>query len=78
MDYRNYLEAFDKKSGYLVREYRLNIELDDLKRMLGIDPDIEIFGYDVPDVLVPEVGKYAKEPVIVDDECDYQVGFFRE
>ncbi|WP_431357156.1 DUF7683 domain-containing protein [Prescottella soli] len=75
----NYLEAYDRESGFLVREYRLNgIELTDLKRLLGIDLQVEIFGYDVPTSLVPELGKYTEEPVIVDESCDYQVGFFRE
>lgn len=78
MDYVNYLEAYDKETGFLVREYRLTIALPDLKRMLGIDPDIEVFGGDVPDALVLEVGKYAEEPVIVDESCLYQVGFFRQ
>ncbi|WP_137872114.1 hypothetical protein [Rhodococcus sp. Q] len=77
MDYVHYLEAFDKESGYLVREHRLDIDLDDLKRMLDIDPDFEVFGYPVPNSLVPEVAKYAEESVIVDESCDYFVGFFR-
>ncbi|MGW4482027.1 hypothetical protein [Rhodococcus triatomae] len=73
MDHVNHLEAYDTKSGFLVREYRLTIALPDLKRML----DIEVFGCDVPDSLVLEVGTYAEETVIVDESCTYQVGFFR-
>ncbi len=76
MDYRNYLEAYDKETDYFVREYRLSIDLDDLKRMLDIDPDVEVFGYPVPDTLVPEVGKFAEEPVVVDESCKYFVAFF--
>ncbi|MGW4477695.1 DUF7683 domain-containing protein [Rhodococcus triatomae] len=74
----NYLEAYDKESGFLVREYRLDIDLDDLKRMLDIDPDLEVFGYPVPDSLVPEVGKYSEESVVFDESCNYMVGFFRQ
>ncbi|MFD1814578.1 DUF7683 domain-containing protein [Rhodococcus gannanensis] len=75
----NYLEAYDKESGYRVHEYRLTgIELADLKLLLGIDPELEVFGYDVPDSLVAQIGKYAEGPVIVDESCDYQVGFFRQ
>lgn len=75
----NYLEAYDRESGFLVLEYRLNgIDLADLKRLLGIDVQVEIYGYGVPASRVPELGKYTEEPVIVDESCDYQVGFFRE
>ncbi|EME14353.1 hypothetical protein G419_25709 [Rhodococcus triatomae BKS 15-14] len=72
------MEADDKESGFLVREYRLDIGLDDLKRMLDIDPDLEVFGYPVPDSLVPEVGKYSEESVVFDESCNYMVGFFRQ
>jgi hypothetical protein len=75
----NYLEAYDRESGLRVREYRLiGIDLTDLKRLLGIDLRVEVFGYEVPASLVPELGGYTEEPVIVDASCDYQVGFFRE
>ncbi|WP_127916138.1 DUF7683 domain-containing protein [Prescottella agglutinans] len=75
----NYLEAYDRESGRLSREYRLNdLDLADLKRLLGIGERLELYGYDVPASLVPELGKYTEEPVIVDESCDYQVGFFRE
>jgi hypothetical protein len=74
----NYLTVWDKKTEHFVREYRLNIDLDDLKRMLSIDPNFEVFGYDVPDSLVAEVGKYAEEPVIVDESFFYQVAFFEQ
>ncbi|GAA5082212.1 DUF7683 domain-containing protein [Nocardia iowensis] len=75
----NYLEAHDKKTGTLVVEYPLHgLELPTLKKMLGIEEGIEIYGYDVSPEQAIELGKYIREPFTVDEKCDYQVGFYRE
>ncbi|WP_280443888.1 DUF7683 domain-containing protein [Nocardia brasiliensis] len=75
----NYLEAYDKKTGILVVEYPLHdLELPALKKMLGIDEGIEIYGYDVSPTQAMELGVYIDEPFRVDETCDYQIGFYRE
>ncbi|WP_433577954.1 DUF7683 domain-containing protein [Nocardia brasiliensis] len=75
----NYLEAYDKKTGILVVEYLLhNVELTALKKMLGIDESIEIFGCDVSPTQAAKLGEYINEPFQVDETCDYQIGFHRE
>ncbi|MFF3224999.1 hypothetical protein ACFYV7_19560 [Nocardia suismassiliense] len=75
----NYLEAYDKKTGTLVVEYPLHdVELPTLKKMLGIEEGIEIFGYDVSHAQATALGRYIHEPFTVDETCDYQVGFYRE
>ncbi|ASF10111.1 hypothetical protein NBRGN_112_00850 [Nocardia brasiliensis NBRC 14402] len=74
----NYLEAYDKKTGILVVEYPLhNVELSELKRMLGIDEGIEIYGCDVSPTKATELSIYINEPFRVDETCDYQIGFYR-
>lgn len=75
----NYLEAYDKKTGILVVEYPLRgLELPALKKMLGIDEGIEIYGYDVSAKQAAELSKYINEPFQLNESCDYQVGFYRE
>ncbi|MGX1775184.1 DUF7683 domain-containing protein [Nocardia brasiliensis] len=75
----NYLEAYDKKTGRLVVEYPLHgLELPALKKMLGIDEGIEIYGYDVSSKQAAELSKYISEPFQINESCDYQVGFYRE
>ena len=72
----NYLTVWDKNTEHFVCRYRLDIDLDDLNRILDIDPEIDVFGFDVPDSLVSEVGKHAEAPVIMDESRFYQVAFF--
>ncbi|MBF6218077.1 hypothetical protein IU479_08130 [Nocardia abscessus] len=75
----NYLEAYDRKSGFLVDEYPLRgIDLAELKRLLNIDEGIEIYGCDVSRAQVGELARYISKPFAIDDACDYQVGFYRE
>ncbi|MGW4719533.1 DUF7683 domain-containing protein [Nocardia sp. NPDC004260] len=75
----NYLEAYDRQSGFLVDEYPLRgIDLAGLKRLLNIDEGIEIYGCDVSREQVSELARYISEPFTLDDACDYQVGFYRE
>ncbi|MFE7745791.1 hypothetical protein [Nocardia sp. NPDC057455] len=75
----NYLEAYDRQSGFLVNEYPLRgIDLSELKLLLKIDEGIEIYGCDVSRAQVSELARYISEPFVIDDACDYQVGFYRE
>ncbi|PXX66624.1 hypothetical protein DFR70_103373 [Nocardia tenerifensis] len=75
----NYLEAYDKKTGTLVIEYPLpDLDLRTLKKFLGIEDGIEIYGHDVTSEQAAELGKHISDPFVVDEDCDYQVGFYRQ
>lgn len=75
----NYLEAYDKQTGLLVIEYPLHgIDLPELKDILGIDQDIEIYGYDILPSQAEQLARYVDGPFAIDASCDYQVGFYRE
>ncbi|MFI2279125.1 DUF7683 domain-containing protein [Nocardia beijingensis] len=75
----NYLEAYDIQFGFLVGEYPLRaIDLEDLKQLLNIDEDTEIYGCDLSRGQVGELAQYISGPFTIDDACDYQVGFHRE
>lgn len=72
-----YLEAFDKQSHHLVRDYPLaRLSLDELKQILGVDPLAEQYGADVPLDLLPKIVAHVNEPFQFDESCIYQVDFY--
>ncbi|MFF0528353.1 hypothetical protein ACFYT3_08180 [Nocardia amikacinitolerans] len=83
-----YLEAFDKKSELLVRDHALaGLSTAALQRILGFGDSFEdegvtyppeARGYDVPLSVLPELAGYIVGGFMIDDSCDYQVGFYRD
>ncbi|MEV2220299.1 hypothetical protein AB0E01_10520 [Nocardia vinacea] len=83
-----YLEAFDKRTEFLVRDHPLPglatatlqeiLHFDDSCEIDGINYPPEAGGYDVPQSKLPELAEYLPPDFVVDESCDYQVGYYRE
>jgi hypothetical protein len=79
-----YLEAFDKKSEQLVREWQLR-GLDEavLRPLVDIDDDYEgplaPYDFQLKDTAsVHVLAQYADELIEADEACDYFVGYSAE
>ncbi|MBH0778842.1 DUF7683 domain-containing protein [Nocardia bovistercoris] len=75
----NYLEVYDKQTRLLVAEYPLQgIDVSDLKKMLGIDENAEIYGYDLLPAQASNLTRHINGSFTTDTSYEYQVGFYRE
>lgn len=61
-----------------MEEFELNgIDIATMKKIMGVDPEAEQYGCDVPPELVQTLAEYIDSPFTVNSLCDYQIDFYR-